>query len=188
MASSGSDAGRHLLQQAYHHHHHHHPEPAPEPAVREAQRWIEVVTGGSFTDSDFRGGLDNGILLCELLNTIRPGLVKKINRLPTPVAALDNVALFLKGCLELGLKSSQLFDPGDLQDTSARSNKGPDNNKKLKNVLINIYWLGRAANSSTTYNGPTLDLHKFEELLSQMRKVKTNQNHLHLYLLLTLEM
>uniref|UniRef100_A0A672MSV3 LIM and calponin homology domains 1b n=1 Tax=Sinocyclocheilus grahami TaxID=75366 RepID=A0A672MSV3_SINGR len=124
----------------------------------------------SFTDSDFRGGLDNGILLCELLNTIRPGLVKKINRLPTPVAALDNVALFLKGCLELGLKSSQLFDPGDLQDTSARSNKGPDNNKKLKNVLINIYWLGRAANCSTTYNGPTLDLHKFEELLSQMRK------------------
>uniref|UniRef100_A0A672MLS6 LIM and calponin homology domains 1b n=1 Tax=Sinocyclocheilus grahami TaxID=75366 RepID=A0A672MLS6_SINGR len=168
MASSGSDAGRHLLQQAYHHHHH--PEPAPEPAVREAQRWIEVVTGRSFTDSDFRGGLDNGILLCELLNTIRPGLVKKINRLPTPVAALDNVALFLKGCLELGLKSSQLFDPGDLQDTSARSNKGPDNNKKLKNVLINIYWLGRAANCSTTYNGPTLDLHKFEELLSQMRK------------------
>ncbi|XP_058653773.1 LIM and calponin homology domains-containing protein 1 isoform X3 [Onychostoma macrolepis] len=180
MASSGSDAGRHLLQQA----HHHHPEPAPEAAVREAQRWIEitvairsspypdqmVVTGRSFTDSDFRGGLDNGILLCELLNTIRPGLVKKINRLPTPVAALDNVALFLKGCLELGLKSSQLFDPGDLQDTSARSNKGPDNNKKLKNVLINIYWLGRAANSSTTYNGPTLDLHKFEGLLSQMRK------------------
>uniref|UniRef100_A0A9J8BP87 LIM and calponin homology domains 1b n=1 Tax=Cyprinus carpio carpio TaxID=630221 RepID=A0A9J8BP87_CYPCA len=167
MASSGSDAGRHLLQQAHHHHHHHH---HPEPAVREALRWIEVVTGRSFNDSDFRGGLVNGILLCELLNTIRPGLVKKINRLPTPVAALDNVALFLKGCLELGLKSSQLFDPGDLQDTSARSNKGPDNNKKLKNVLINIYWLGRAANSSTTYNGPTLDLHKFEGLLSQMRK------------------
>ncbi|XP_042593690.1 LIM and calponin homology domains-containing protein 1 isoform X2 [Cyprinus carpio] len=168
MASSGSDAGRHLLQQAHHHHHHHHHH--PEPAVREALRWIEVVTGRSFNDSDFRGGLVNGILLCELLNTIRPGLVKKINRLPTPVAALDNVALFLKGCLELGLKSSQLFDPGDLQDTSARSNKGPDNNKKLKNVLINIYWLGRAANSSTTYNGPTLDLHKFEGLLSQMRK------------------
>uniref|UniRef100_A0A9J7Z595 LIM and calponin homology domains 1b n=1 Tax=Cyprinus carpio carpio TaxID=630221 RepID=A0A9J7Z595_CYPCA len=116
---------------------------------------LPVVTGRSFNDSDFRGGLVNGILLCELLNTIRPGLVKKINRLPTPVAALDNVALFLKGCLELGLKSSQLFDPGDLQDTS---------------VLINIYWLGRAANSSTTYNGPTLDLHKFEGLLSQMRK------------------
>ncbi|KTF80370.1 hypothetical protein cypCar_00049005, partial [Cyprinus carpio] len=42
--------------------------------------------------------------------------------LPPLLLFNDNVALFLKGCLELGLKSSQLFDPGDLQDTSARSN------------------------------------------------------------------
>ncbi|XP_073777854.1 LIM and calponin homology domains-containing protein 1 isoform X32 [Danio rerio] len=130
----------------------------------------QAVTGRSFADRDFRTGLDNGILLCELLSSIRPGLVKKINRLPTPVAAQDNVVLFLKGCEELGLKGSQLFDPGDLQDTSTRTNKSPDNNKKLKNVLITIYWLGRAANSSATYNGPTLDLHEFEGLLSQMRK------------------
>lgn len=38
-------------------------------------------------------------------------------------------------------------------------------------VLITIYWLGRAANSCTSYNGPTLDLKEFEGLLSQMRKV-----------------
>ncbi|XP_065124185.1 LIM and calponin homology domains-containing protein 1 isoform X2 [Paramisgurnus dabryanus] len=164
MASPGSDAGRHLALQP---HPHHLTEPAPEPAVREAQRWIEAVTGRSFGDKDFRGGLDNGILLCELLSSIKPGLVKKINRLPTPVAALDNVALFLKGCEELGLKGFQLFDPGDLQDPS---NKGQDGNRKLKNVLITIFWLGRAANSSATYNGPTLDLHEFEGLLSQMRK------------------
>ncbi|KAI5624796.1 LIM and calponin-likey domains-containing protein 1 isoform X8, partial [Silurus asotus] len=37
-------------------------------------------------------------------------------------------------------------------------------------VLITIYWLGRAANSSATYNGPTLDLREFGGLLSQMRK------------------
>ncbi|XP_051513889.1 LIM and calponin homology domains-containing protein 1-like isoform X1 [Myxocyprinus asiaticus] len=169
MASPGSDAGRHLSLQPLHHHYHH-TEPAPEPAVREAQRWIEAVTGRSFGDKDFRGGLDNGILLCELLSSIKPGLVKKINRLPTAVAALDNVSLFRKGCEELGLKGSQLFDPGDLQDTATCTNKGPDSNKKIKNVLITIYWLGRAANSSATYNGPTLDLHEFEGLLSQMRK------------------
>jgi len=38
-------------------------------------------------------------------------------------------------------------------------------------VLITIYWLGRAANGCTSYNGPTLDLKEFEGLLSQMRKV-----------------
>lgn len=32
----------------------------------------------------------------------------------------DNLGVFLRGCEELGLKGSQLFDPGDLQDTSTR--------------------------------------------------------------------
>jgi len=40
MASRGSDEGRHLPLQDHHHHHHHHHH--TEPAVREAQRWIEV--------------------------------------------------------------------------------------------------------------------------------------------------
>ncbi|XP_039509644.1 LIM and calponin homology domains-containing protein 1 isoform X3 [Pimephales promelas] len=162
MASRGSDEGRHHPLQDHHHHHHHHHH--TEPAVREAQRWIEAVTGRSFSDRDFRAGLNNGILLCELLSSIRPGLVKKINRLPTPVAALDNVALFLKGCEELGLKGSQLFDPEDLQDTT-HTNKAPENHQKLKHVLITVYWLGRAANTSATYNGPTLALQEFESLM-----------------------
>ncbi|XP_031598853.1 LIM and calponin homology domains-containing protein 1 isoform X6 [Oreochromis aureus] len=153
--------------------HQHHPvnESAAQSAFLEAQKWIEAVTGRCFGDKDFRGGLENGILLCELLSSIRPGLVKKINRLPTPIAGLDNLSVFLRGCEELGLKGSQLFDPGDLQDTSTRPTaKGSDGSRKLKNVLITIYWLGRAANSCTSYNGPTLDLKEFEGLLSQMRK------------------
>ncbi|XP_030001030.1 LIM and calponin homology domains-containing protein 1 isoform X7 [Sphaeramia orbicularis] len=153
--------------------HQHHPgtESAADSAFQEAQKWIEAVTGRCFGDKDFRGGLENGILLCELLSSVKPGLVKKINRLPTPIAGLDNLSVFLRGCEELGLKGSQLFDPGDLQDTSTRPTaKGSDCSRKLKNVLITIYWLGRAANSCTSYNGPTLDLKEFEGLLSQMRK------------------
>ncbi|XP_016526405.1 LIM and calponin homology domains-containing protein 1 isoform X5 [Poecilia formosa] len=153
--------------------HQHHPgsESAADSAFLEAQKWIEAATGRCFGDKDFRGGLENGILLCELLSSIRPGLVKKINRLPTPIAGLDNLSVFLRGCEELGLKGSQLFDPGDLQDTSTRpAARGSDCSRRLKNVLITIYWLGRAANSCTSYNGPTLDLKEFEGLLSQMRK------------------
>uniref|UniRef100_A0A3B5Q5H3 LIM and calponin homology domains 1 n=1 Tax=Xiphophorus maculatus TaxID=8083 RepID=A0A3B5Q5H3_XIPMA len=132
---------------------------------------FSAATGRCFGDKDFRGRLENGILLCELLSSIRPGLVKKINRLPTPIAGLDNLSVFLRGCEELGLKGSQLFDPGDLQDTSTRpAAKGSDCSRRLKNVLITIYWLGCAANSCTSYNGPTLDLKEFEGLLSQMRK------------------
>ncbi|KAM5338132.1 LIM and calponin homology domains-containing protein 1 isoform 11-T11 [Glossophaga mutica] len=147
------------------------PEPPPEPAFSEAQKWIEQVTGRSFGDKDFRTGLENGILLCELLNAIKPGLVKKINRLPTPIAGLDNIILFLRGCKELGLKESQLFDPSDLQDTSNRVTvKSVDYSRKLKNVLVTIYWLGKAANSCASYSGTTLNLKEFEGLLAQMRK------------------
>ncbi|XP_062498436.1 LIM and calponin homology domains-containing protein 1 isoform X6 [Pezoporus occidentalis] len=145
--------------------------PQPELAFTEAQKWIEQVTGRSFGDKDFRSGLENGILLCELLNAIKPGLVKKINRLPTPIAGLDNIILFLRGCKELGLKESQLFDPGDLQDTSNRVTiKNIDCSRKLKNVLVTIYWLGKAANNCTSYSGSTLNLKEFEGLLAQMRK------------------
>nr|XP_042113413.1 LIM and calponin homology domains-containing protein 1 isoform X3 [Peromyscus maniculatus bairdii] len=147
------------------------PEPPPEPAFAEAQKWIEQVTGRSFGDKDFRTGLENGILLCELLNAIKPGLVKKVNRLPTPIAGLDNTILFLRGCKELGLKESQLFDPSDLQDTSSRVTvKNLDYSRKLKNVLVTIYWLGKAANSCASYSGTTLNLKEFEGLLAQMRK------------------
>ncbi|XP_056135533.1 LIM and calponin homology domains-containing protein 1a isoform X8 [Lampris incognitus] len=150
------------------------PEPAepshPEPACQEAQKWIEAVTGRSFGDRDFRSGLENGILLCELLSAIKPGVVKKINRLPTPIAGLDNLTVFLRGCEELGLKGSQLFDPGDLQDTSIRANlRDSDCNRKLKNVLNTVFWLGKAANGCASYSGPTLNLKEFEGLLAQMR-------------------
>ncbi|XP_068582819.1 LIM and calponin homology domains-containing protein 1-like isoform X3 [Cebidichthys violaceus] len=142
----------------------------PEPACLEAQKWIEAVTGKSFGDKDFRSGLENGILLCELLSAIKPGLVKKINRLPTPIAGLDNLSVFLRGCEELGLKGSQLFDPGDLQDTSIRANlKDSDCNRKIKNVLNTVFWLGKAANACASYSGPTLNLKEFEGLLAHMK-------------------
>ncbi|XP_073501762.1 LIM and calponin homology domains-containing protein 1 isoform X8 [Phyllobates terribilis] len=146
-------------------------ESPPDAACREAQKWIEQVTGRSFGDKDFRTGLENGILLCELLNAIKPGLLKKINRLPTPIAGLDNVTLFLRGCKELGLKESQLFDPGDLQENSNRTTpRLTDCSRKLRNVLVTVYWLGKAANSCAHYSGNHLDLKEFEGLLAQMRK------------------
>uniref|UniRef100_A0A672GIJ8 LIM and calponin homology domains 1a n=1 Tax=Salarias fasciatus TaxID=181472 RepID=A0A672GIJ8_SALFA len=114
---------------------------------------------------------ENGILLCELLSVIKPGLVKKINRLPTPIAGLDNLSVFLRGCEELGLKGSQLFDPGDLQDTSIRANlRDSDCNRKLKNVLNTVFWLGKAASGCASYSGPTLNLKEFEGLLAQMKE------------------
>ncbi|XP_012927847.1 LIM domain only protein 7 isoform X4 [Heterocephalus glaber] len=137
-------------------------------AFAEAQRWVEAVTEKNFQTKDFRASLENGILLCDLINKLKPGIIKKINRLSTPIAGLDNVNVFLKACEQIGLKEAQLFHPGDLQDLSNRVTvKQEETDRRVKNVLITLYWLGRKAQSNPYYNGPYLNLKAFENLLGQ---------------------
>ncbi|KAM9343234.1 LIM domain only protein 7-like isoform 3-T3 [Pholidichthys leucotaenia] len=137
-----------------------------DQAYSEAQRWIEAVTKKKFVGNDFRAALENGVLLCDLINKIKPGIIKRVNRLPTPIAGLDNLNVFLKACGKLGLKEAQLFHPGDLQDLSTRVTvKDQETNRRLKNVLITIYWLGRRAQCDRFYDGPYLNLKAFEGLL-----------------------
>ncbi|XP_031702491.1 LIM domain only protein 7b isoform X2 [Anarrhichthys ocellatus] len=137
-----------------------------EDAFNEAQRWIEEVTGKSFGCNDFRAALENGVLLCDLINRLKPGIIKKVNRLSTPIAGLDNVTVFLKGCGKVGLNVSQLFHPGDLQDLSTRATlRRDESDRRLKNVLVTIYWLGRKAHLDAFYTGPELNFKAFEGLL-----------------------
>ncbi|XP_024855906.1 LIM domain only protein 7 isoform X13 [Bos indicus x Bos taurus] len=137
-------------------------------AFAEAQRWVEAVTEKNFETKDFRASLENGVLLCDLINKLKPGIIKKINRLSTPIAGLDNINVFLKACEQIGLKEAQLFHPGDLQDLSNRVTvKQEETDRRVKNVLITLYWLGRKAQSNPYYNGPYLNLKAFENLLGQ---------------------
>ncbi|XP_050756280.1 LIM domain only protein 7 [Gymnogyps californianus] len=151
-----------------------------QAAFAEARRWVETVTGKSFGTKDFRAALENGVLLCDLINKIKPGIIKKINRLSTPIAGLDNINVFLKACENIGLKEAQLFHPGDLQDLSNRVTVKPEEtNRRVKNVLITLYWLGRKAQSNPHYNGPYLSLKAFEKLLGQaLTKALEESSHL----------
>ncbi|XP_017570609.1 LIM domain only protein 7b isoform X3 [Pygocentrus nattereri] len=137
-----------------------------EVAFAEAQRWVEEVTRKRFGSSNFRSALENGVLLCDLINKLKPGIIKRVNRLSTPIAGLDNVNVFLKACGKLGLNDSQLFHPGDLQDVSTRVTvRREETTRRLKNVLITIYWLGRKAQADPSYSGPQLNFKAFEALL-----------------------
>ncbi|NWI96734.1 LMO7 protein, partial [Pitta sordida] len=140
----------------------------------------QAVTEKSFGTKDFRAALENGVLLCDLINKIKPGIIKKINRLSTPIAGLDNINVFLKACENIGLKEAQLFHPGDLQDLSNRVTVKPEEtNRRVKNVLITLYWLGRKAQSNPHYNGPYLSLKAFENLLGQaLTKALEESSHL----------
>ncbi|XP_049584336.1 LIM domain only protein 7 isoform X5 [Syngnathus scovelli] len=137
-----------------------------QDAYVEAQRWIEAVTKKTFKGKDFRSALESGVLLCDVINKIKPGIIKRVNRLPTPIAGLDNINVFLKACLKLGLKEAQLFHPGDLQDLSSRVTvNDEETDRRLRNVLITLYWLGRRAQDERSYDGPYLNFKAFEGLL-----------------------
>ncbi|KAK3765374.1 hypothetical protein RRG08_065130 [Elysia crispata] len=83
----------------------------------------QAVTKQSFKyQDDTRKSLENGVLLCELLNSLRPGTIRRINKLPTPLAGLDNINVFLKACKStFCLTDTHLFNPSDLEDLSQRA-------------------------------------------------------------------
>ncbi|XP_077983687.1 uncharacterized protein LOC144438507 isoform X3 [Glandiceps talaboti] len=146
-----------------------------DEVLLESKKWIEAVSGKKFPYTDFRKGLEDGVLLCELMSKIKPGCIRKINRLPTAYAGLDNVNQFLRACEELGLSGSQLFDAGDLQDiTRGRDVKEIQRecDRRLKNVCITLYWLGKAAQTIKRYRGPQLNLTTFTHLLSPSNLTK----------------
>ncbi|XP_051560275.1 LIM domain only protein 7-like [Myxocyprinus asiaticus] len=127
---------------------------------------FEGVTKKHFGSKTFRVALEDGVLLCNLISTLKPGIIKCVNKHSTPIAGLDNVNVFLKACEKLGLNEAQLCHPGDLQDVSnGVTVRRKETSRRQKNVLITIYWLVRKAQADPFYTGPLLNLKAFVGLL-----------------------
>ncbi|CDH49786.1 related to ser thr protein kinase [Lichtheimia corymbifera JMRC:FSU:9682] len=58
--------------------------------------------------------LRDGIVLCKLLNILRPGTVRNIGQKDLSFVKMDNIVRFLHGARQLGLEESQLFEATDL--------------------------------------------------------------------------
>jgi len=117
-----------------------------------AMDWIGQLTGkeialkeGQLKDSDEFGEiLKNGHLLCETINRLQPGTIKKINTLKTPFKERENIELYLKGCESYGLKTIDLFQVNDLYEA-----------KNLYTVVDNIFALGGMA-QKVGFEGPSI--------------------------------
>ncbi|XP_052792746.1 LIM and calponin homology domains-containing protein 1-like isoform X3 [Mya arenaria] len=143
-----------------------------ELALHETERWIQAITRKKFEYADdFRKSLGNGVLLCELLNNLQAGTIKRINKLPGAIAGLDNVNVFLAACEKtFGLKPTQLFDSSDLEDLTQRAIADEneyllkqETERRSRNVAVTIYWLAKAV--SGKFNGPSLDTSAFSALV-----------------------
>lgn len=120
--------------------------------AQEALDWLSAVLEknldyeeGSLKDqNEFANILKDGILLCELINKLQPGAVKKVNTMKAPFKQRENIELYLKGCESFGLKAQDLFQVNDLYE-----------NKNLYMVVDNLYCLGGMAQKNG-FNGPVI--------------------------------
>lgn len=80
----------------------------------EAQQWIETITGEPFAKSNFEDSLRDGILLCKLMNKLRPNLVPKIQLSGGDYKMMDNISQFQRAAIAYGVADVDLFNANDL--------------------------------------------------------------------------
>jgi len=87
-------------------------------AVDEAKQWIQAITGKPIVD--FFEDLQSGVVLCELMNTIFPGLITRYVAEPKhPLEVRDNINSFLEACHRVGVPHQDLItllDMGQRRD------------------------------------------------------------------------
>jgi len=115
-------------------------DPAKEAEV---QFWIEDILQEPFQEG-FQDSLKSGVRLCELLNRIAPGSVRKINTREMPFAHRENISSYLDACKNKGMNLVDLFDTQDLYD-----------GKNLVSVINHFYSLSAYA-KGWGFDGPFL--------------------------------
>lgn len=113
-------------------------DPAAEKA---ALGWISQVVGNTVNSVD---DLQTGAILCDLANKIKPGSVKKINKMSAAFFQMENIENYVKFCAAYGVPQPELFVVVDLFEK-----------KNIPQVVQNIYALARTAQKNG-FEGPTL--------------------------------
>eukprot|EP01113_Clastostelium_recurvatum_P030741 TRINITY_DN3769_c0_g1_i1.p1 TRINITY_DN3769_c0_g1~~TRINITY_DN3769_c0_g1_i1.p1 ORF type:complete len:413 (+),score=96.84 TRINITY_DN3769_c0_g1_i1:22-1239(+) len=129
---------------------------------RQALDWVQQITGMAVPN--VFPSLKSGEILCVLLNKLRPGIVPKINKNPSHVLLeRENIQAYIMGCGILGVEPDEMFTISDLQDR-----------KMLSSVVMNLYALGRCAQTLPGWSGPRLGV-KYSVTQEEKRRRKDNR-------------
>ena len=113
----------------------------------EAQEWIEAVLGEKFPAGvAYEDALKDGIILCKLMNKLKPGSCAKFTTKGTGFALRENVSIFCNAARGYGVPDNELFQTVDLFEK-----------KNIAQVTLAIHALGRYAQKNG-YNGPALGI------------------------------
>lgn len=107
--------------------------------------WIEAVMGAKIPrDQPFEKILKDGQVLCNFINKIQPGSVKRINKKGGNFALMENIAAYQKAIKAYGVPDDEIFQTVDLFEA-----------RNIKQVIKSILALGRIC-LNKGFDGPTI--------------------------------
>ena len=121
-----------------------------EEDEQEALAWIAAVLEDPHLFSGVKGAqatqekLKDGVILCNLINRILPGSVKKINTNKMAFKQMENIGNFLAAMEKCGVNKGDLFQTVSLYE-----------GQNMHQVILGIQALGRKV-QTIGWDGPTL--------------------------------
>ena len=79
----------------------------------EVRAWMGGL-GVEVEGDDFVAALRSGVTLCELINAIKPGTIRKLNKRSMPFLMMENISSFLGAAATMGVLPSEAFQTVDL--------------------------------------------------------------------------
>ena len=113
---------------------------------KQALDWIEANLGEPVDRSKpYEDVLKDGIVLCNLMNKLMPGCIKKIDKKGGGFALMQNIERFQDAAKAYGVPVTEVFQTVDLWER-----------KNIPQVTQCIFALGRTTQLHPEYTGPAL--------------------------------
>jgi hypothetical protein len=114
--------------------------------------WIEAVIKSPVPrDQPFEKVLKDGQILCQMINVLLPGSVKRVAKKGSNFQLMENLAAYQKACKKYGVCDEEIFQTPDLFEA-----------RNVKQVVLHLFALGRTAQVKG-FDGPTLGPKTSEE-------------------------
>ncbi|KAI9310716.1 kinase-like domain-containing protein [Dichotomocladium elegans] len=129
-----------------------------------ARQFVESTLNITLESDDLHRELRDGVLLCRLVNVLKPGTITSIKQMNKPFMKMENISYFLQGARELGLQPSELFQTVDLYEA-----------KDMGAVVNTLLTLARVSRQNRKAQHVSMPTTKSKPMTKKASHVKTTK-------------
>lgn len=112
---------------------------------QELLEWIGAVLGEKLPAGPFEKVLKDGVILCNLINKLKPKSVKKIHAKGGNFVLMQNIEAFQNGMKAYGVPHDEIFQTVDLFEA-----------RNVHQVVLSLGALARLVSNNPDWSGPSL--------------------------------